>query len=154
MRWRLESSGSPLFTNPFIPAQTIENTKAPRHWPLWREKTSNAETVWWRHHEVYRMPHTLHPTKHVLFLRFVVCYVSVDYWPFLLISFSIISLKLGEQSNHEGEDNYIAWINREVCFNLNEIRNHYHGHVDSVSCLLLFHVSSSISWYTQCINVI
>ena len=102
MPWRLESPGSPLFAHPFIRAQIKENTQVPRRWPLWGEKTSNAETVWWGHHEVYRMPHTLHPTKHVLFLRFVVCYVSVDYRPFLLISFSIISLKLGERSNHEG----------------------------------------------------
>ena len=34
--WRLKSPASPLFTQPFIRAQTKENIKALRHW-LWRE---------------------------------------------------------------------------------------------------------------------
>ena len=34
---RLKSPASPLFTQPFIQAQTKENIKAPRHWPLCRE---------------------------------------------------------------------------------------------------------------------
>ena len=33
-RWRLQSPAPPLFTQPFIQAQIIENVKAPRHWPL------------------------------------------------------------------------------------------------------------------------
>ena len=48
----------------FIQAQIIENIKAPRHWPLWRDftgdrwipltKASNAENVsiWWRHNMI------------------------------------------------------------------------------------------------------
>ena len=56
-RWRLKSPASRLFTQAFIQAQTKENIKAPRHWPLWSEfpaqRASNAENVsiWWRHHE-------------------------------------------------------------------------------------------------------
>ena len=38
-RWRLKSSASRLFTQPFIQAQIEENIKAPRHWPLWGEFT-------------------------------------------------------------------------------------------------------------------
>ena len=52
-RWRLKSSASPLFTQPFVQAQIKENIKAPSHWPLWGEfRASNAENVsiWWRHH--------------------------------------------------------------------------------------------------------
>ena len=36
-RWRLKSPASGLFTKPFVQAQIKENTKAPRHWPLWGE---------------------------------------------------------------------------------------------------------------------
>ena len=62
-RWRLKSSASRLFTQPFIQAQIKENIKAPRHWRFPGEftgdrwiphtKASNAENVsiWWRHHE-------------------------------------------------------------------------------------------------------
>ena len=60
MRWRIKSPVLRLFTQPFIQAQMEENTKAPRHWPLWGEFTgdfpaqwaSKAENVsiWWRHH--------------------------------------------------------------------------------------------------------
>ena len=35
----LQSPASRLFTQPFIQAQIIENTKAPRHWPLCGEFT-------------------------------------------------------------------------------------------------------------------
>ena len=61
-RWRLKSSVSRLFTQPFIQAQINENIIAPRHWPLCGEVTghlwissqraSKAENVsiWWRHH--------------------------------------------------------------------------------------------------------
>ena len=52
-RWRLKSPASRLFAQPFFRAQTKENMKAPRHWPLWgeftgerripRTKGSNAE---------------------------------------------------------------------------------------------------------------
>ena len=61
-RWRLKSPASRLFAQLFIRVQTIENTKAPWHWPLCGEFTgtdelptqraSNAENVsiWWRHH--------------------------------------------------------------------------------------------------------
>ena len=60
-RWRLKSSASPSFTQPFIQVQIEENIKAPRHWPLCgnspvpgefsAQKVSNAENVsiWWRH---------------------------------------------------------------------------------------------------------
>ena len=34
-RWRFKSLASRLFTQPFFQAQIKENTKAPRHWPLW-----------------------------------------------------------------------------------------------------------------------
>ena len=57
-RWRLKSSASRLFTPPFIQAQTKENIKYLRHWPLWgkftAQRASNAENVsiWFRHHEV------------------------------------------------------------------------------------------------------
>ena len=37
--WRLKSPASRLFTQPFVQAQIIENSKAPRHWPLWGEST-------------------------------------------------------------------------------------------------------------------
>ena len=42
-----------LFAQPFVQAQIKENTKAPRHWPLWGKFNSNTENVsiWWRHHE-------------------------------------------------------------------------------------------------------
>ena len=61
-RWRLKLPAYRLFSQPFIQAQTIENIKAPRHWPLWGEftgyrwipaqKANNAENVsiWWRQH--------------------------------------------------------------------------------------------------------
>ena len=59
-RWRLKSPASGLFTQLFIQVQIKENFKAPRHWPLWGEftsefpaqKASNAENVsiWWRHY--------------------------------------------------------------------------------------------------------
>ena len=35
MRWRFKSLPLRLFTQPFVQAQIKENTKAPRHWPLW-----------------------------------------------------------------------------------------------------------------------
>ena len=37
----LKSPASPLFTQPFIQAQTKENTKVPRHWPLCGEFTGD-----------------------------------------------------------------------------------------------------------------
>ena len=40
-RWRLKSPASSLFTQPFIQAQTKENIKAPRHWPLCGEFTGD-----------------------------------------------------------------------------------------------------------------
>ena len=40
-QWRLKSPASRLFTEPFIHAQIKENTKAPRHWPLWGEFTGD-----------------------------------------------------------------------------------------------------------------
>ena len=40
-RWRLKSSASPLFTQPFLQAHIKENIKAPRHWPLWAEFTDD-----------------------------------------------------------------------------------------------------------------
>ena len=36
-RWRLKSPAYRLFTQPFVQAQTKEDTKALRHWPLWGE---------------------------------------------------------------------------------------------------------------------
>ena len=68
-RWLLKSPASRLFTQPFIQAQIKENTKAPRHWPLWgeftgtrwipRTKAGNAENVsiWWRHHDLTMYEH-------------------------------------------------------------------------------------------------
>ena len=50
-RWRLKSPASPLFTQPFIQAQIEENTKAPRHWPLYRKFTGDRwiyRNVQWR----------------------------------------------------------------------------------------------------------
>ena len=40
-QWRLKSPASRLFTEPLIHAQIKENTKAPRHWPLWGEFTGD-----------------------------------------------------------------------------------------------------------------
>ena len=47
-----------LFTQAFIQVQINENTKAPRHWLLCGEFTSNAENVsiWWRHHAWRTIP--------------------------------------------------------------------------------------------------
>ena len=42
-RWRLKSPPSRLFAQLFVQAQIKENTKAPRHWPLWGESIS----YWW-----------------------------------------------------------------------------------------------------------
>ena len=39
-RWRLKSSASRLFTQPFIQAQIKENINSPRNWLLWGEFTS------------------------------------------------------------------------------------------------------------------
>ena len=39
--WRLNSLASRLFTRAFIQAQTKENIKVPRHWPLWGEFTGH-----------------------------------------------------------------------------------------------------------------
>ena len=41
-----------VYSTVFFKAQIKENIKAPRHWPLWGEFTSNAENVsiWWCHH--------------------------------------------------------------------------------------------------------
>ena len=36
-----QKPASPLFTQPFVQAQTKENIKAPRHWPLWGEFTGD-----------------------------------------------------------------------------------------------------------------
>ena len=62
-QWCLKSPASRLFAQPFVQAPIRENIKAPRHWPLWGEFTSDrwipltqrasyAETVsiWWSHH--------------------------------------------------------------------------------------------------------
>ena len=42
-----------MFTQAFIQAQIKKKLKAPRHWPLWGEFTSNGENafVWWHHHD-------------------------------------------------------------------------------------------------------
>ena len=62
MLWRINSPASRLFAKLFVQAQIKENTKAPRHWPLWgdppltsgfsAQRASNTETVsiWWHHH--------------------------------------------------------------------------------------------------------
>ena len=39
--WRLKSSASPLFTQPFVQAQIKENIKAPRRWSLCGEFTGH-----------------------------------------------------------------------------------------------------------------
>ena len=64
-RWRLKSTASRLFAQPFIQEQIKENVKAPRHWPLWgnspvtgefsAQKASSTENVsiWWRHRGHY-----------------------------------------------------------------------------------------------------
>ena len=51
-RWRLKSTASRLFTQPFIQAQINDNIKVPRHWPLCVEFTGDRENVsiWWSHH--------------------------------------------------------------------------------------------------------
>ena len=63
MRWCLKSPASRLFTHPFVQAQIKENSKAPRHWPLWGESTGDRwipltkgqwhskVSIWWRHHD-------------------------------------------------------------------------------------------------------
>ena len=38
-RYGLKTPASPLFTQPFIQAQTKENIKVPSHWPSWGEFT-------------------------------------------------------------------------------------------------------------------
>ena len=54
-RWRIESTVSPLFTQPFIQARIKINIKAPRYWPLCGEfaaqMAGNAEngSIWLRH---------------------------------------------------------------------------------------------------------
>ena len=60
--WWLKSPAPRLFAQPIVHVQIKENTKTPRHWPLWWESTddrwipsqraSNTENVsnWWRHH--------------------------------------------------------------------------------------------------------
>ena len=65
-RWCFKSPASRLFTQPFIRAQIKENIKAPRHWSLcgqftsdrWipAQRASNTENVsiWWRHHAIRR----------------------------------------------------------------------------------------------------
>ena len=45
-RWRLKSPASRLFTQSFIQTQIKENTKAPRHWPLWGEFTGEFPHKW------------------------------------------------------------------------------------------------------------
>ena len=40
-RWRFKSLASRLLIEPFIQAQIKWNIKAPRHWPLWGEFTSD-----------------------------------------------------------------------------------------------------------------
>ena len=40
-RWCLESPSSWLFAQPFVQAHIKENSKAPRHWPLWGEPTGH-----------------------------------------------------------------------------------------------------------------
>ena len=37
----LKSPASRLVIQPFVQAQIKENTKAPRHWPLWGESTGD-----------------------------------------------------------------------------------------------------------------
>ena len=44
--WRLKSSASRLFTQPFIRAQIKESIKAPRHWPLCWELPVNSPHKW------------------------------------------------------------------------------------------------------------
>ena len=63
-RWRLKSPAFQLFTQPYFQTQIKENTKAPRHWPLWGEFTGDRwiprtkdqkrgkVSIWWRHHEI------------------------------------------------------------------------------------------------------
>ena len=62
-RLRLKSPASLVFTQPFIPTQIKENSKAPRHWPLCGEFTMDRwiphtngqlcgkRSIWWSHHE-------------------------------------------------------------------------------------------------------
>ena len=42
-RWRLKLPSLELFTLPYIKAQTKENIKATRHWPLWGDFTATGE---------------------------------------------------------------------------------------------------------------
>ena len=44
--WRVKSSASRLFAQPFVKVHIKENIKAPRHWRLWEDNVS----IWWRHH--------------------------------------------------------------------------------------------------------
>ena len=51
-----------VYTQPIIQAQIKENIKAPRHWPLYGEFTSELPaqmaskvenvSVWWHHHDI------------------------------------------------------------------------------------------------------
>ena len=43
-RWRLKSQASRLFTQTLVQAQIKENSKAPRHWPLWGEFTGDRNS--------------------------------------------------------------------------------------------------------------
>ena len=45
MRWRLKSSASRLFAQPFVQAHIKENIKAPCHWPLWGRSTSQRASI-------------------------------------------------------------------------------------------------------------
>ena len=59
-QWHLKSPASWSFTQPFVQEEIKENIKAPCHWLLWGEFTSefpaqmasNAKkiSIWWRHH--------------------------------------------------------------------------------------------------------
>ena len=61
-RRRFISLASRLLAQPLVQAQIRENTKAPHHWPLWREyigdqriplkQANQAEniSIWWRRH--------------------------------------------------------------------------------------------------------
>ena len=78
-RWRLKSSVSPLFTQPFIRAQIKENIKAPRHWPLCGEFTGDR---WGIHRWSMNSPHKWLVTRKMFPFDYVIIYAVYCHWYF------------------------------------------------------------------------
>ena len=91
-RWRVKSPVLQMFTEPFIQAHIEENTKAPRHWPLWGKFTGENVSIWWRHHmntiahhhrqRHRRRHHYLHHHRHYCYVyHYQHCYYNLNCFP-------------------------------------------------------------------------